>query len=170
MNRWVADQVAVFHTLAGNAVTRWVGVEMALREGGPSGLPQFEDPTIPFLQLHLLYAESADAVLRVGTYQNDATWGLCIDSVQAIPNDWPAENGGIYRKRDLAELPRGLIKRVDPVLDASGDLVEVALRLALGTVVLRAGEVYEEGDGSLRVVSPDESVLVLVVPEGGGWH
>jgi hypothetical protein len=164
VSRWVADQVAAFRKLAGSAVTGWSGIEMALREEGPSGLPQFEDPAIPFLQLHLLYAEFGSAVLRVGTYQNDDNWGLCIDSVQAIPSDQPAEENGIYRKRNLAELPRGLVEGVDPILDASGDLVEVTLRLARGTVVLRAGEVYEEWDGGLRVVSPDESILVSVGP------
>ncbi|WP_169972925.1 hypothetical protein [Tautonia rosea] len=165
MNRWVADQVAAFRKLAGKAVARWVGVEMAIRERGPSGLPQFEDPVIPFLQLHTLYAEFGDAVLRVGTYQNDDTWGLCINGVRAIP-DWPAGEGSIFRMRELAELPLGLVEGVDSVLGASGDLIEVTLRLAAGSLVLWAGEVYEEPGGGLRVVHPDESVFVSVVPGG----
>jgi hypothetical protein len=160
----VSDQLAAFREIAGNTVYGWVGVEMAIREEGPSGLPQFEDPAIPFLQFSLLYAEFENAVLRVGTYQNDDNWGLRCDREEAIPLDWSEEAGSIFRTRNLAELPRGLIEGIDPVLDSSGDLVEVTLRLALGTVVLRAGEVHEERGGGLRIVSPDESILVSVGP------
>ncbi|MEW4569841.1 hypothetical protein AB1L88_18405, partial [Tautonia sp. JC769] len=166
VNLWVAGQVEAFRLLAGKAVARWVGVEMAIRERGPSGLPQFEDASIPFLQLLDLYAEFGDAVVRVGTYQNDDAWGLRLDGVRTIP-DWPTEEGSISRIRHLAELPAGLIMGVDSVLDASGDLVELTLRLAAGSLVIRAGEVYEEPGGEFCVVHPDESVLASVVLGSG---
>lgn len=161
---WVADQVTAFRNLAGYTVTGWVGTEMAFREVGPSGRPEFQDSSIPFLQVCPLYLEIGGGLRQICTYQNDDNWGLCIADHQSGPPDESQEEGSIYRTRHLAELPIGRVGGVRSALSESGDLIEVTLTLGRREVVLQAGEVYEGWDGGLSVIRPDESILVSVEP------
>jgi hypothetical protein len=162
---WVEDQVLGFRSLRGHSVARWVGNEMAVREVGPSGSPVFYDPTVPYLQICPLYLEFAAGGGRdIHTYQNlwPDGWGLCIDTVYGGAPAEFSEPGSSVRTRWLQELPVGLIKDVRVVQDSERDIIEVSLKVAGDYVTLWSGEVYEEADGTLRVVRPDESVLVAV--------
>ena len=61
----------------------------------------------------------------------------------------------------LNDLPTGEIHVVSVLLD-EGDIAEVRLRVEATEVRLWAGEVHEQDDGSLKVVTMDECVLVQV--------
>ncbi|MFI5932868.1 hypothetical protein [Actinoplanes sp. NPDC051494] len=157
---WLAERVREFGDLRGRRVEAWTGVEMALRED-VGGRPQFEDPSVPFLQLLSLSARFADgSSLDVGTYQDDNAWGL-----------WPrpasgrdrARWEGIFRWRELPELPTGAIDDV-VVTEDEDQLAEVLLRVRGRPLLMLAGEVYEQMDGRLTFARLDESVLVFTDP------
>jgi hypothetical protein len=153
------------------SITEWRGVEMAIRDVGPDGVPQFSDPPVPFLQLLSLRLAlgSRDAVIH--TYQSDAGFGLAIDRAPDPPVAATAWDG-IYREGLLRELPTGLVTSVDVVIGDAGDIDEVVLVVGERTVLLMAGEVDEQGDGALHFRRHDESVLVFGAPtyaEGLHW-
>lgn len=165
LQRWVAVQVVTFRSLCGLSVARWVGDEMAMREVGPSGAPQFHDPAIPYLQVCPLYVEFVGGSCKeILTYQNlwPDGWGLYLDPLYDGLPDACSEPGSIFRTRELHELPTGSIDDVRVVQDNKGDIVEVRLNVHGNCVTLWSGEVYEEIDGSLRIVRPDEHVLIAV--------
>lgn len=157
------DQRQAFEALTGRSVLRWDGVEMALRATGPDGLPQFSDPTVPFLQLLQLDVTCSDGeAFTIGTAQNDDIWGLSI-----APQSQPASatNGfSIFRPRTLPELPIGSVKTVNLKINESSDIMEVLARIGTDDLLLMAGEVYELTTGHLEFVPGDESVLVFRDP------
>ena len=164
---WVEGHVLAFRGLAGHSVARWVGNEMAVRDKGPAGLPVFHDPAIPYLQVCPLYLEFVTGeACEIHTYQGAGDgWGLCIDRVYGDAPAEGCEEGSIFRTRVLDELPIGLIGDVRIVQDRGGDLVEVSLPVQGHCVTLWSGEIYEETDGALLIVRPDESVLVGVAKQ-----
>jgi hypothetical protein len=165
MNDWISQQVALLKGLEGCVIQEWSGIEMAVREVGPEGVPQWYDDAVPVLQLVRLDLRLPNGhVASIATYQNDIHWGL-----RRRDNPSPSlllsrTQDSIYRERLIDELPTGIIKSVEVVLDASaeGDISNVNLQVGGHTVSLRAAEVDERCDGSLIIVSPDESVLVQV--------
>ncbi len=162
---WIESQVEAFRGLTGQSVACWVGREMAVREEGPSGAPQFEDPTVPHLQVCPLYLSFVGGGGRqILTYQNDwpGSSGLCVDTLLGGLPDESWEPGSIFRTRALSELPTGLIQDVFVEQDSYGDIAEVCLKVAGDVITLWSGEVEEEPDGSLRIVRLEESVLIAV--------
>ena len=57
---WVELRSLELRSLVGKRVREWKGMRLALREEGPDGLPQFEDPAVPLTQLDFLYLAFAD--------------------------------------------------------------------------------------------------------------
>lgn len=162
MSEWVELQTTFLRTLTGCEVVRWQGIEMALREAGPSGIPDWRDASAPFLQLYRLDAVLADGrEISITTYQNDDRWGLYWTDALPMSRLRRDEPNGIFRLPGLDTLPKGKIRAVSVVLD-EGDIAAVTLDVAGRNVRLWAGEVYEQNDGSLQVVPMDESVLVQV--------
>jgi hypothetical protein len=153
---WLLLQQASFEALAGQTVTHWEGVEMALRDTTPAG-PQFADIAMLLLQLVRLDLKiSAQRGCTIDTYQNDNEFGLQLTPEQPLePRDWD----GIYRQRAL-DLPLGAIDSVDVRLD-EGTLAEVTLRFSDAEMLLIAGEIWEDRDGTLSLHRYDESVLVF---------
>ncbi len=162
MNHWVEQQAESFRALRGCTVSGWIGVEMAVRDAGPGGLPQWRDDSVPLLQLGRLdLILSGGPVASIVTYQNDANWGLSLrDDLPPVQPDSPAPES-IFRTRTLNELPAGEISAVAVLLDDSEDITEVRLGIGGHEVPLRAGEIYEHAD-RLQVVTSDESILVQV--------
>jgi hypothetical protein len=135
---------------------------MALRERGVDGKPQFEDAHVPLLQLSVIHVIfDNDSVVEIGTYQDDDEFGLC---------SWVTEEqladglDGIFRTRELAELPCGIVSNVGLGLNDRGNIADLTLTFEDGReILLVAGEVYEDW-GSLRFCRDDESVLVFSPP------
>jgi hypothetical protein len=170
-SKWVRSQRKAAESLFGATVIAWHGVEMAIREKGPSGQPQFEADEAECLQLWRLELELADSTLvAVSTYQNDDLWGLQFNRPAELAG---FESDGIFRHRVLSELPIGeieavSIRRAVPHLD----LAEVVLEIAGQEVTLLAGEIEELGRGRLVFRWMDESVLVFTDPaaiESTSW-
>ncbi|ATY12221.1 hypothetical protein CU254_18410 [Amycolatopsis sp. AA4] len=162
-SEWTIERAQDFDSLRGRRIESWAGVEMAVREHGPDGGPQFTDPAVPCLQLWGMQAYLDDGrALMVGTYQDDDGFGL-----------WPHRRpdprledrqrwDGIYRWSALGELPTGPVE--DVVVFAEEDvLAEVDLRVGGQPLHLVAGELEECGP-RLSFVRLDESVLVFTDP------
>jgi hypothetical protein len=161
LNAWVVDQVARFESLANANIRRWTAREIAILEHGPSGSPQFEHPDICFLQLLVLHATLTDGrLIAISTYQDGDQWGLSLSP----PDDrsMPEQPDGIFRTRELTELPTGEVRSASIILSERGNISEVILAFDGSVVTLVSGEVYEQSDGSLRCVRDDESVLVFI--------
>ena len=163
MTDWLEQQVVEFRRLAGRRVSGWRATEMALRECGRSGAPEFEDPACPFLQLTVLHLCLDDgSLVCLGTYQDDDFWGLSI-SVAETPLAVGLD--GIYRTRELDDLATGAVTDVVVRMGGLGNIQSVEMRFeGASPVVLIAGEVYEEHDDSLRICLDDESVLLFRSP------
>ena len=162
MTKWIEEQIASFYALSRSCVIQWRGIEMALREANENGLPDFRDSSIPFLQLlelNLTFVDGSTAFIT--TYQNDDRFGLCCKHGSQDLRDFGDELNSIYRLRLFDELPNGQIQDVSISLNA-GDIEEVKLKIENHEVRLWAGEVYENSDGTLHVITMDESVLVQV--------
>jgi hypothetical protein len=161
---WTAARVREFAQLRGRQITSWIGVEMALREEGADGGPQFADPAVPCLQLLTLRASFADGTLvTVGTYQDDCGWGLWLRDAASDHSAGLADAAGIFRMRVLSGLPTGEVGSVETFLDV-GVLAEVVLRVQGRPLLLIAGEMHEDIQARLVFTRCDESVLVFTDP------
>ena len=160
---WVRRQIAGFQRLSGCVIEEWMGLEMALRSNESTADHVFQDPSIRFLQITQLFAGIAGCPRTMGTYQNDMSWGLCIEECRntAWSEHLEAATDGYFRSRKLTELPLGLVGDVSTTLD-DNELIEVCLTVAGLRVRLSAGEVYERTDGGYTVKRPDESILISV--------
>jgi hypothetical protein len=157
---WLSLQQTAFEALAGQTLTHWEGVETALRDTTPTG-PQFTDTEVPLLQLvRLDLTIDVHHRCTIHTYQDDTVWGLQLtpDQPRAASQDWD----GIYRQRSL-DLPLGRIDSVDVRMDED-TLAEVTLRFAQAELLLIAGEVWPNFDGTLDFHRYDESVLAFTDP------
>ncbi len=158
MSDYVGRQVAEFHALVSHRVEEWSGVESAIDEGPPPGFAG--PPRVPCLQLWMLVAQTDTGPRRIVTYQNDTVWGLCLD--HELIGDGPFE--GIYRERQLEELPVGVVHDARVRLDDTGDLAEVLLTVGGKPLLLMAGEIHPTWTDELRFVRGDEEVLVFTEP------
>ena len=170
-SKWVRSQRKAAESLFGATVNAWHGIEMAIRDKGPDGQPQFEALEVECLQLWRLELELAEnTIVAVSTYQHNDLWGLQFNRAAEFAG---FESDGIFRHRLLSELPMGeieavSIRRAVPHLDVA----EVVLEIAGQKVILLAGEIEEHGRGRLGFRWMDESVLVFTDPaaiESTSW-
>ena len=149
------------HALIGREVRSWFGVEMAVREVGPCGLPVFHDPSVPYLQFLVLVADlGRDGFLRLATRQWKTHWSLYASRSLGLDL-----NGytGIFRQRMIDELPIGQVTSLEVLRDPDGGLEAAHIQIGNDLLHLIAGEVYEESNGTLRIqLGGDESVLARV--------
>ena len=157
-------------TLAGLVVTRWQGMEMALAEPHAASGIRWESPGIPFLQLvDLDLALANGQIFKIWSQMEDGTGfhGLYLEALDALPALFASDDpSSIFRSRLLPELPVGAIEIAELRQNGPNATVEVRLMVAGVEVRLVAGEIYEQHDGSLRVVEPEESLLLQV---NGVW-
>ncbi len=161
--KWQRTQRKAAESLLGAHVTRWVRLEMAIRDAGPNGLPQFEVEGVDCVQLWHLEAETDQGFIAITTHQADDLWGLQLEKVAERSE---ADPGGIFRRRELPELPHGEIEAVAiRTAVPSSDLAEVVIEVSGARVTLVAGEIEERIGGSLSSRWLDESVLVFTDAE-----
>jgi hypothetical protein len=161
MSDWLQNQMMALESLEGKTVTRWVAIEMALREYGLDGLPSWEEQSIPYLQLSRLDVVLRDSVIaKIVCMQDDDSFGLYRnDDVPELSMPDNSDPTSIFRHTVLHKLPVGRIEAVKLVTQHNL-ISEITFRLDQNHVSLKAGEVYEGDKGSLRIVTPDESILV----------
>lgn len=158
----IKGQVDLLSSMKGQIVIRWIGMEMALRESGNDGLPDWEDESIPYLQLERLDAElEVLQFARITTYQAD-DFGLCRnDDLDDLPLGELTDPASIFRNRELLELPVGRIDDVK-VFIAEGEIHEMHFLIGKERMTLITGEVYEHPNKSLTIALMDESILLQV--------
>jgi hypothetical protein len=152
--------------LSGRVVTRWQGSEMALADSHDLDRVLWEDERIPFLQLGNLDLQFADGdVVRLLSQIEDGTGfhGFYLVKQEGLTAPRLSDDPlSIYRERVLSELPLGEIEIGQLRHDGPNAVVEMRLLIAGAEVRMLAAEVEERMDGSLRIVEPDESILVQV--------
>ena len=160
---WVEQQLSAFHDLVGCSVIRWAATEWPMREQGPNGLPAYQDPAVPYLQVNSVYFALEHVGHRqIATCMNTDTWGLCLDVLYGWPDEDP-DSSTYTRTRQLWELPVGTIQSTTQRLDADGNIAEVCIVVAGNRITFLSAEVYEDSDGSLRIGPADESILIRVL-------
>ena len=164
---WITEQVGNIRSLEGQTVSSLVAYEMAFRGGEGDGPSQFSDPALPFLQLGALYIHlGSGKTVKFETYQNDSNWGLILTSdfqPWELLSDARSRDS-IFRTRELGSFPTGSVDAVNVTLDSDGDISEVLLDISGEAILLVAGEVYEQADGTFHVCIGDESVLLFREP------
>lgn len=152
---WWSRQSAKFEALVGRSITGWSGDEMAVLEETASA-PADWGEGLPFKQLLKLEIQIGPERWVVKTYQDDASWGLSVDSGGIGPE---FDTAG-YRRLAEIDLPVGVVEDVRAAVE-DGILTEVALTVAGRQMLLIAGEVEPEMDGSMSFCRFDESVLIF---------
>lgn len=126
--------------------------------------PVWYHPSVPYLQLGYLDLHVADGrVFRLVAQLPDGTgYHGFYELFEPSPEEpqTPATAAGIFRARELDCLPLGVVHLVVVRAEGPNAVIELALQVGIDTVNLIAGEVYEELDGTLRIVEPDESILL----------
>lgn len=149
-----------FAALKGHRVVRWLGSEEALAENPVV----WRHDSVPYTQfgridIHLGSDLESDTVALLSQMEDGSDFhGLYLQQFEDPLSPEDAEEDGIFRTRELHELPVGLIERVE--VRAESELKNLELFLWVGGVQLSflAGEVWED----FRIRVPDESILVQV--------
>lgn len=160
---WLEARRSAFRGLRGRSVSAWFGADFAFYERGPEEAPGpcFTHPEIACRQLSYLDLRIGGDTFRVCALQNDDSWSLGIDAVEAGPVG-TAEPNSIYGPRRPLALPSGRIDEVTLGLDDDGAVLDVELSFAAeAPVLLRAAEFHEEAYPAGRWVIGDESILVF---------
>ena len=152
--------VQMFDSLTDTEISCWSGVEMALTEGRVGG-EVWDDMTVPFLQMLYVDARFVDGTCwRFATEHVGCLWGLSAIDSDKLGADASVMDG-IYRSSILSCLPCGVVRGVE--ISTADCLIEnVKIVFDTSSLRLSAGEVYEQHDGSFRIVPQDESVLIQV--------
>jgi hypothetical protein len=158
---WNLAMAAALQALSGKTVTAAWAQEMAFY--GPDDAGHFADRNFDFIQANCfeLRASSGEIFHFTCTLDDDfwAIWLRLIPDDQRLSPD-PGE--GWFRTRSLPEFPTGEIGELRTDAGAGNGIQEIRFTVDGSQVILRAGEVYENANGSLAVHDKDESVLVFL--------
>ncbi|PXA93507.1 hypothetical protein DMC47_21980 [Nostoc sp. 3335mG] len=157
---WARRLEAALHSLVGQVVTdTWVW-EMALY--GPEQAGHFTDPSLEFVQAHVLELRTADGLtFHISCAQDDDIWVIALGTVTAENRLVPDPGQGTFRTRPMPEFPQGEIRRIK-TSPTTGSIQEIYMMIADREVILHAGEVEEHMDGRLTVRDQDECVLIFL--------
>jgi hypothetical protein len=165
---WLATNIAQALALAGRTVLRWSGPEWSIVDSDDPRDNEFVPPDADRLPFHCLQAHLADGGAEISIYQDDYLFGLCFEP--KIGRELEEYGTDHFRLHREADLPTGLIERVEVVLDDSirsegqeddAVLSEVTLTIGGRSVLLIAAEPYD-GDQEWHLY--DEMVVVLRDP------
>ena len=159
-------------------VVRWTGCEMAMAEGGSwemdaSGMESFapgeivwSHPNVPYLQFVDVCVTLADGqTLSLQSQCEDGTGvhGLYVGSAMDKGLMRIDSSSGIFRHRELSELPTGLMTILKLRRDGTtSNVIEIHVLIGSTVVQFLSGEVYEREGGRFEVVELDESILIQV--------
>jgi hypothetical protein len=116
--------------------------------------------SIPFLQfgrIDLFLSNGQTLTLLAQLDHGTGYHGLYIQIAESTDYAYASP---ISRWRELNELPVGLLRIHDVRRDGPHAVIELQLRIGSDMVRLVAAEVWEDMDGTLRIVEADESILV----------
>ena len=167
------DEFSPFLRLAGQEIVRWVGAEVAVSGGEPvdEGEPTVYSPvcwyheSVPYLQLTWLDIQLADGrELRLLAQLDDGReyYGFYLVPAAAfwVDEPLPRPPWSIYRTRELTGLPTGTAHVSILRADGPHAVIEFSLSIGSDSLSFLAAEVYEQFDGTLRIVEADENILL----------
>jgi len=150
--------------LNGRSIAKWVAMEMALSDGAHGDRSiLWEHESIPYLQLTSIDVLMEDgARYRLLSQADDGSgfYGLYLGSIDALDTPSTYEAGSIFRTRELSELPVGPVTVAIAQADGPNAILRIEVNVNSHTISCWAAEVYEENDGSFRMVGADESILL----------
>jgi hypothetical protein len=164
--RWDRELLEALHGAVGEVVVEVHVCEMALYPGDDA--PFFTHPQLKFVQAQFLELRLENGhALTFGTAQDDDEWGIwpkrcAVDEGRLKPKD--AAPDSFFRTRSMPEFPLGQIVAVTHEKTDRGNIQKITLSVGGREVILKAGEVYRENDGRLKILEWDESVLVFIDP------
>lgn len=139
-------------------------MEMALSDGAyGEGSVLWEHESIPYLQLTSIDVLMEDGALyRLLSQADDGSgyYGLFLISIEALDAPSTCEAGSIFRTRELHELPVGPVTVTIAQADGPTAILRIEVNVNSRSISCWAAEVYEENDGSFRIVGSDESILL----------
>lgn len=140
-----------------------------------SGEFQWSHPAVPYLQMTEVVLSLADGRnFSLLSQHDDGTGvhGLYLISRPHESSQLTAFAAGIYRARELIELPKGSMQVLELFRDGANNVIELHLRVDSSVIRLLSGEVYEREGNRFEIVKVDESILIQVdgkiprVPDG----
>lgn len=156
MENWIDNQIENLYSLKDLKVIHWTCIEVALRENPI----EWSNSKIPYLQcMRIDILLDNHEIESLVTYQDADEWGLYLQD-QSPKINFENEPKSIFRSRDLPELPKGIITNVNVITNNTGNIHMLLLEIDNNLVSFKAGEVYENTDGSLFIREMDESILV----------
>lgn len=148
-----------------NALDRAVVTEVIVQEMalyGADDAVQFTDPNLNFVQANVLELRTLGGqTFHFSCVQNNDMWGIWPRIVTDERRAHHPEEG-MFRTRLMPEFPRGDTRVVGVDPGEGSDIQQICLKIGGADVILRAGEVYENADGTLTVCDRDESVLIFL--------
>ena len=161
---WTDQWTAALLGCVGKIVASTRVHELALY--GPDEAPYFSDPQLPFAQVMTLEINFTDGtILHVLNTQDDDSFPLWPRIAGEHLSPKPELLALPFRLREMNEFPKGEISAIDWSLDDADRLQNIQIRIEAETVILCAGEVYEDWDAGLTVRKDDESVLLFLDAE-----
>ena len=132
---------------------------------GPDEAPTFSHPALPFIQVGTLeLALAGGGLLHIKIFQDNDQFALWAEYVESGQRIGSREQSTLYRIRQVDGFPLGEIEAVEGRRDERGDYQEIRITVGGKPVIVKAGEVYEDHDGTLKVLERDESVLIFLDP------
>lgn len=158
---WHASIAAVLATLRGKNLVEVRVNEIALY--GPEGAGHFTDRVLKFVQANVLELRTSDGgTIQFHCWQDDDEFAICVEAMPEERRLTLDAGEGIFRTRPMPEFPLGKIDDVFAAVEPNGKMQEIRMTVERREIFLRAGEVYENVDGTLTVHDRDESVLVFL--------
>lgn len=158
---WDLKVKTALEVLPGKIVTDARVNEMAFY--GPEDAGHFTDPSLHFVQANVLELRFSDGqTVHFSCALDPDTWVIWPHFVSADRRLSVDPGEGTFRTRPMPEFPRGAISRLHINAEAGSGIQEIRITIDQREVFLRAGEVYENTNGTLTVRDRDESVLVFL--------
>lgn len=158
---WHLELKTALKALTNAVVTDvWVN-EMALY--GPEDAGHFTDPSLNFVQANVLELRTSNGqTIHISCVQDDDTWAIWPHLVSFDAQLTADVGEGTFRTRPMPEFPQGAVSSIQVGADGGSGIQEIRMTIDQREVFFRAGEVYENGDGTLSVFDRDESILVFL--------
>ncbi len=169
-DKWSELQVSKFKSLENRVIQKVFIFDMAFMEDEINFNHKFNHPDCPFIQVQALYfILDNNKTIKFITYQNDLSdcmWGIVVENVSSLKElEYGVNKKSIYRMYESKDFPLGIINKIRVEQSSDGVINEVAITINNGNILLITGEVYEENDGSVKIVRDDESILLFLEPD-----
>jgi len=169
-------------------VVKWIGTEMALSGGEPVSWADalgnvvnehtpiiWEHVSVPYRQFTGIdiYMDDGEVLSLLSQIDDGAGYyGLYLlerrrEDIDRVEH---RETPSIYQVVDLIELPVGMVGVSVNRKDGENAVLEATISIGKNVIRIVAGEVYDDKHGALRIVEPDEAILLQLNGERPARH